>query len=149
LAATWVRPGQLAEADARRVLKGPLNRETRAIDLLSRPEVSYESLMELPGVGPGVPETQVSEQVEIQCKYAGYIERQRDEIQRHRRHEEMNLPADLDYGQVRGLSAEVREKLIRQRPGTLGQAGRIPGVTPAAISLLLVHLKRGRFRPSA
>jgi len=145
----WLRPGQLAEADAQRALNGPLTRETRAIDLLRRPDVSYAMLMTLPGVGPGVSESPVAEQVEIQCKYAGYIERQQEEIQRHRRHEAMNLPADLDYSQVRGLSIEVREKLSRQRPETLGQAGRIPGVTPAAISLLLVHLKRERYRRSA
>jgi len=145
----WLRPGQFSEADAQQALNGPLTRETRAIDLLRRPDVSYEMLMTLPGVGPGVGEPQVSEQVEIQCKYAGYIERQQEEIQRHRRHDEMTLPADLDYSQVRGLSTEVREKLSRQRPETLGQASRIPGVTPAAISLLLVHLKRELYRRSA
>ena len=102
--------------------------------------------MSLPGVGPGEVDPYVAEQVEIQVKYAGYIERQRDEIERQRRHEALALPADFDYGQVRGLSREVSEKLSRQRPHTLGQAGRIPGVTPAAISLLLVHLKRGRLR---
>ena len=87
-------------------------------------------------------DVQVAEQVEIQAKYAGYIDRQRDEIARQRRHEETRLPDDLDYHTVRGLSAEVREKLASHRPATVGQAGRIPGVTPAAISLLLVHLKK-------
>ena len=145
----WVRPQQLDEADCQRVLKGPLMRESRAIELLRRPEVNYVSLMTLPTVGPGVDDFNVAEQVEIQCKYAGYIERQRDEIQRNRRYEEMQLPLDLDYSQVRGLSAEVREKLSRQRPATLGQASRISGVTPAAISLLLVHLQRERYRRSA
>ena len=146
---TWVRPGQLDEAETQRVLKVPLSRESRAFELLRRPEVNYTELMTLPGVGPGVSDPTVAEQVEIQCKYAGYIERQREEIERHRRHEEMSLPPELDYGEVRGLSAEVREKLVRHRPATLGQAGRIPGVTPAAVSLLLVHLKRGGYRRSA
>jgi len=146
---TWVRPGELNEAEAQRVLKVPLSRENRAFELLRRPEVNYAELMTLPGVGPGVNDPTVAEQVEIQCKYAGYIERQREEIERHRRHEEMSLPPELDYGEVRGLSTEVREKLARHRPATLGQAGRIPGVTPAAVSLLLVHLKRGGYRRSA
>jgi tRNA uridine 5-carboxymethylaminomethyl modification enzyme len=142
----WVRPGHVNEADVQRVLQGPLARESRAAELLRRPEVSYGGLMSLPGVGPGEADPQVTEQVEIQAKYAGYIERQRDEIERQRRHEQMALPADFDYAEVRGLSREVSEKLSRHRPHTLGQAGRIPGVTPAAVSLLLVHLKRGRTR---
>ena len=145
----WVRPGQLGEEEMQRVLKGPLNRESRAVELLRRPEVKYAELTTLSGVGPGVNDPAVAEQVEIQCKYAGYIERQQEEIHRHRRHEEMPLPLELDYRQVQGLSAEVREKLSRHRPVTLGQAGRIPGVTPAAVSLLLVHLKRGGYRHSA
>ncbi|MCP5423945.1 MAG: tRNA uridine-5-carboxymethylaminomethyl(34) synthesis enzyme MnmG [Gammaproteobacteria bacterium] len=145
----WVKPSQLSLADAQQVLQGPLSRESRAIDLLRRPEVRYEELVSLPDIGPGVDNPQVAEQVEVQCKYAGYIQRQQEDIQRSRRHEEWLLPADLDYQQVRGLSAEVSEKLNRQRPMTLGQAGRIPGVTPAAISLLLVHLKRGSRRHSA
>ncbi|MFZ1643786.1 MAG: tRNA uridine-5-carboxymethylaminomethyl(34) synthesis enzyme MnmG [Candidatus Contendobacter sp.] len=142
----WVRPGPVNEADAQRVLQGPLARESRAVELLRRPGVTYPGLMSLPGVGPGETDPQVTEQVEIQAKYAGYIERQRDEIERQRRHEELALPADFDYAQVHGLSREVSEKLGRHRPHTLGQAGRIPGVTPAAVSLLLIHLKRGRKR---
>ena len=142
----WIRPGQIGEADLQRVLQGPLARESRAAELLRRPEVTYAELMSLPGVGPGETDPQVAEQVEIQAKYAGYIERQRDEIERQRRHEEMALPADFDYSQVHGLSREVSEKLGRHRPRTLGQAGRIPGVTPAAVSLLLIQLKRGRAR---
>ncbi len=90
----------------------------------------------------------MAEQVEIQVKYAGYIERQRRDIERQRRHEELPLPADLDYAEVQGLSREVREKLNRHRPRTLGQAGRLPGLTPAAVSLLLVHLKRRHARCS-
>ena len=143
---TWVRPAQVSEAETQRVLQGPLARESRALELLRRPEVSYAGLLSLPGVGPGVADPRVAEQVEIQAKYAGYIERQRDEIERQRRHEEMTLPSDLDYAEVHGLSREVREKLSRHRPHTLGQASRIPGMTPAAVSLLLIHLKRGRTR---
>jgi tRNA uridine 5-carboxymethylaminomethyl modification enzyme len=146
---TWVRPTPRGEAEMQRVLQGPLSRDSRALELLRRPEVKYVELITLPGVGPGVSDPAVAEQVEIQCKYAGYIERQQEEIHRNRRHEEMHLPPELDYGKVRGLSTEVREKLSRHRPTTLGQAGRIPGVTPAAVSLLLVHLKRGGFRRSA
>jgi tRNA uridine 5-carboxymethylaminomethyl modification enzyme len=134
----------LTETDAEWLLGGPLARESRAAELLRRPEVTYEKLMRLPGIGPGESDSQVAEQVEIQAKYAGYIERQREEIERQRRQEHLSLPPTLDYAEVRGLSREVREKLERHRPQTLGQAGRIPGMTPAAISLLLVHLKRGR-----
>ncbi|MCP5158187.1 MAG: tRNA uridine-5-carboxymethylaminomethyl(34) synthesis enzyme MnmG [Gammaproteobacteria bacterium] len=144
LRALWVRPLQLAEDDAQRVLQGPLARESRITELLRRPEVSYAGLMSLPGIGPGVADHQVAEQVEIQAKYAGYIERQREEIERQRRHEELALPADLDYAGVQGLSREAREKLDRHRPRTLGQASRVPGVTPATISLLLIHLKQRR-----
>jgi tRNA uridine 5-carboxymethylaminomethyl modification enzyme len=98
--------------------------------------------MELAGIGPGVSAPPVGEQLEIQARYAGYIERQQDEIERQRRNEAVRLPQDLDYAGVRGLSSEVREIFSRQRPLTVGQAARIPGVTPAAVSLLLIHLKR-------
>ena len=140
----WVRPNQLSDADAERWLGGPLARESRAAELLRRPEVSYENLMHLPGIGPGESDPQVAEQVEIQAKYSGYIERQREEIERQRRQEHLALPPALDYAKVRGLSREVQEKLERHRPQTLGQASRIPGMTPAAVSLLLVHLKHNR-----
>ncbi len=139
-----VRPGRLPAEQERQVLGEPLRREVRAAELLARPQVSYGALMTLPGLGPGVEDPRVAEQVEIQAKYAGYIERQRQEVEAARRAESVALPEDLDYGQVRGLSSEVREKLERHRPRTLGQAGRIPGVTPAAVSLLLVHLKKKR-----
>ena len=142
----WVRPGALNAVETERVLQGPLARESRASELLRRPEVSYAGLMSLPGVGPGETDPQVAEQVEIQIKYAGYIERQREEIERQRRHEQLILPANLDYTEVHGLSREVREKLSRHQPQTLGQASRIPGMTPAAVSLLLIHLKRSRPR---
>jgi tRNA uridine 5-carboxymethylaminomethyl modification enzyme len=141
LGAICVRPDP-ANARIREVLGDDLRRETRALDLLARPGVDYPSLMELPGLGPGVADPRVAEQVEIQAKYAGYIGRQQDEIDRQRAQEAAGLPADFDFDRVRGLSSEVREKLKRVRPATVGQAARIPGVTPAAISLLLIHLKR-------
>ncbi|RME32406.1 MAG: tRNA uridine-5-carboxymethylaminomethyl(34) synthesis enzyme MnmG [Gammaproteobacteria bacterium] len=139
---TWVRPADLPEAVQLEVLGGPLAREQRLSELLARPGVAYEALMRLPGAGPGVTDPEVAEQVAIQARYAGYIERQRAEIERNRRHEETPLPPDLDYRRVRGLSAEVVQKLSEYRPATLGQAARISGITPAAISLLLVHLRR-------
>ena len=138
---TWLRPGADDQA-VTRVLGAPLARECRVGELLRRPELSYAALMTLPGVGPGVADPKVAEQLEIQARYAGYIDRQHEEIARHRRHEDSVLAPDFDYTQVRGLSAEVREKLMMGRPATLGQAARLPGVTPAAISLLLVHLKK-------
>jgi tRNA uridine 5-carboxymethylaminomethyl modification enzyme len=139
---TWVNPRLVPAADARRVLQAPLEREYRLFDLLRRPEVSYASLLTLPGAGPGVDAPQVVEQVEIQAKYHGYIERQKEEVAKAEASEALRLPADLDYAQVRGLSIEVRQRLAQHRPETLGQASRIQGVTPAAISLLLVHLKK-------
>ena len=136
-------PKLVADADARRVLGQAIEREYTLDDLLRRPDVSYAKLMTLPGAGPGVADAQVAEQVEIQAKYHGYIERQKEEIERNEQHENARLPADIDYRTVRGLSIEVQQKLNEHRPETLGQAARISGVTPAAISVLLVHLKRG------
>ena len=130
-----------AEALAR-ALDAPLTRERSVFDLLKRPETSYRALVEVEGLGPGVDDEAVARQMEIQARYDGYIQRQRDEIERTRRQEDAVLPDDLDYAAVRGLSAEVREKLERHRPASVGQAARIAGVTPAAISLLLVHLKK-------
>jgi len=138
----WVRPATLSTDLLRSALGDDLRRETRALDLLARPRVSYDALMCLPGLGPGAQNPKVAEQLEIQCKYAGYIERQQEEIDRRRAQEAFHLPASIDFSQIRGLSAEVGEKLDRVRPATVGQAARIPGVTPAAISLLLIHLKR-------
>ncbi len=143
LKATWVNPRMLSEADAVRVLGQAIEREHALIDLLRRPQVSYTGLMSLPGAGIGESDPQVIEQIEIQAKYAGYIERQQDEVERSRSQESLKLPLDLDYREVRGLSIEVSQKLNQHKPETLGQAGRISGITPAAISLLLVHLKRG------
>jgi tRNA uridine 5-carboxymethylaminomethyl modification enzyme len=124
------------------VLGQPIEREHSLFDLLKRPNVSYAKLMTLPGAGPAVADAAVAEQLEIQAKYAGYIARQQDEVARNEEHESLRLPADLDYRSVRGLSIEVQQKLNQHRPETVGQASRISGVTPAAISLLLVHLKR-------
>jgi tRNA uridine 5-carboxymethylaminomethyl modification enzyme len=112
------------------------------LDLLRRPDVSYEALLTLPGAGEGVTDPTVIEQTEIQAKYQGYIDRQRDEIERSLNSEELILPTEIDYREVHGLSIEVQQKLNQHRPETLGQASRVQGVTPAAVSLLLVHLKR-------
>jgi tRNA uridine 5-carboxymethylaminomethyl modification enzyme len=137
-----VRPESADARALQRVLGAPLAREYRAMELLRRPEVSYRELMILPGVGPGVADDAVAEQIEIQARYHGYIERQHAEVAKNIAHQEMPLPDDLDYSQVRGLSAEVCEKLSSRRPATVGHASRIDGVTPAAVSLLLVHLKK-------
>ncbi len=143
LKSVWVNPRLVPEADALRVLAKPLEREYRLYDLLRRPEVTYASLLTLPGTGEGVSgEPSVVEQVEIQAKYHGYIERQKEEVARNQASEELRLPDGLDFTEVRGLGIEVQQKLNQHRPETLGQAARIQGVTPAAISLLLVHLKR-------
>ncbi|QGU33257.1 tRNA uridine-5-carboxymethylaminomethyl(34) synthesis enzyme MnmG [Thermochromatium tepidum] len=139
---TWVRPEALDPVLATQVLGEPLRREVRALELLARPGVGHAGLCALIGAPPEPVAPTVAEQLEIQTRYAGYIERQRAEIERQREQELKPLPDGFDYAQVRGLSAEVREKLTRVRPATLGQAARIPGVTPAAISLLLIHLKR-------
>jgi tRNA uridine 5-carboxymethylaminomethyl modification enzyme len=141
---TWVSPRLVADADAIRVVGKPLEREYRLFDLLRRPETSYAGLMTLATVGPGVSAAQVIEQVEIQAKYQGYIERQREDVAKAEASETMALPPDLDYKTVHGLSIEVQQRLNQHRPETLGQASRIQGVTPAAISLLLVHLKKLR-----
>ena len=155
LRSTWVSPRILAEAEAERVLGKGIEREYALADLLRRPNVTYETLMTLKGMdgqdlgGPGVAEDAVREQVEIQLKYAGYIDRQAKEVERHDHYENLKLPAEFDYMAVKGLSIEVRQKLTKQRPETLGQASRISGVTPAAISLMLVHLKKGGFKEFA
>jgi tRNA uridine 5-carboxymethylaminomethyl modification enzyme len=154
---TLVRPEQVSPEDAQRVFGAPLARECRAIELLRRPDVAYDALVSLPAVGapewrsaidaagsslddrlPG----QIELQVEVGAKYSGYLVRQEAEIAKLERHESTSLPDDLDYASVKGLSGEVRQRLVEVRPRTLGQASRIPGLTPAAISLLLVHLKK-------
>jgi tRNA uridine 5-carboxymethylaminomethyl modification enzyme len=142
LKSIWVNPQILPEQQAIDLIGKSLEREYSLSDLLRRPEVSYTSLMALPGAGPGTTDLQVAEQVEIQAKYQGYIDRQKTEIEHRALQEDLRLPAELDYAQVRGLSIEVQQKLNRAKPETVGQASRVSGVTPAAISVLLVHLKR-------
>jgi len=134
----WIRPQQVAGHPE----LGDLAREATAAELLRRPGVSYAGLMAVPGAGPGVDDGAIAEQIEIQARYSGYIERQQAEIERHRHHEDMPLPEAFDFAAVHGLSHEVRQKLAAHRPATIGQASRLSGVTPAAISLLLVHLRR-------
>jgi tRNA uridine 5-carboxymethylaminomethyl modification enzyme len=143
LKSTWINPKLLPQSDAERVLGKGIEREYALTELLRRPDVSYASLMSLPGCGEAVGDPVVAEQVEIQIKYDGYIARQHDEVSRREQYEATVLPPDLDYCTVRGLSREVQQKLNQHKPETLGQASRISGMTPAAISLLLVHLKRG------
>ena len=137
---TLIRPGQVDREIERAVLGSELTREYHANELLQRPDVSYASLLQL--VGGGVDDPAVADQVEVQARYFGYLERQQREVEKSRGHEDTALPADLDYGQVSGLSNEVRQKLTKIRPITIGQAKRISGVTPAAISLLLIHLRK-------
>ncbi|MFN3703695.1 tRNA uridine-5-carboxymethylaminomethyl(34) synthesis enzyme MnmG [Thermomonas sp.] len=144
LSALWAAPNNALGAAIARHLGIEVSRENSALDLLRRPELDYAALMRVPELGPAVDDAKVAEQVEIETKYAGYLDRQREEIDRQRRNEATVIPDAFDYAQVRGLSAEVLQKLQRVRPQTVGQAQRIPGVTPAAISLLLVHLERAR-----
>jgi tRNA uridine 5-carboxymethylaminomethyl modification enzyme len=144
LKSVWLNPKLLPQEEAERVLGKGIEHEYSLLDLLRRPDVSYSNLMTLPGAGVGVGDAKVSEQVEIQAKYQGYIARQQEEVARHQYYESMALPLGLDYHEVHGLSIEVQQKLNQHQPETLGQAGRISGVTPAAISVLLVHLKRSQ-----
>ncbi len=144
LGALWATPGNALGREVEQALGVAVSRETNVLDLIKRPELDYAKLMRVPSLGPGVDDAQVAEQVEIGVKYAGYLDRQRGEIERQQRHETTAIPEGFDYAGVRGLSAEVTQKLARVRPATIGQAQRIPGMTPAAISLLLVHLERAR-----
>jgi tRNA uridine 5-carboxymethylaminomethyl modification enzyme len=144
LSALWAGPANALGAAVGATLGFTPSRETSAHDLMKRPGVGYADLMKVPGIGPGVDDPGVAEQVEVGVKYAGYLDRQREEIDRNRRHEELGIPTDFRYEGLSGLSAEIQGKLARIRPATLGQAARISGVTPAAISLLLVHLRRHR-----
>ncbi len=140
----WAAPGNALGAEIECRLGVKLTRETNALDLLRRPEMEYKDLMRVASLGPGADDARVAEQVEISAKYSGYLDRQNLEIDRQRRHEETAIPSHFDYAHVRGLSAEALQKLQRVKPETIGQAMRIAGITPAAISLLLVHLKRRR-----
>lgn len=158
LKSIWVSPQNLPQAEAERVLGKAIEREYSLFDLLRRPEIGHAALMGLDGgryvdealVSRGTSEfdqtDEIIEQVEIAAKYAGYIERQREEVRRAAHHENLRLPPELDYTEIQALSYEVRQKLQAQRPETLGQASRISGVTPAAVSLLMVHLKKNSKR---
>ncbi|MFS9434861.1 tRNA uridine-5-carboxymethylaminomethyl(34) synthesis enzyme MnmG [Citrobacter sp. C348] len=150
LKSTWVNPLAETAAEVNAYLATPLSREASGEDLLRRPDVTYAQLTSLSAFAPGLDDAQAAEQVEIQVKYEGYIARQQDEIERHQRNENTLLPATLDYRQVSGLSNEVIAKLNDHKPVSIGQASRISGVTPAAISILLVWLKKqGMLRRSA
>lgn len=147
---SWIHPQHAALASVNALLKTPLSREASLEDLIRRPEVTYKDLMQIEGVGPGLAMQDAAEQVEIQIKYEGYINRQQDEITKQERNENTRLPAGFDYSVVKGLSNEVVLKLNQAQPETMGQASRISGITPAAISLLLVYLKKqGLLRKSA
>ena len=161
LKSTWVHPNILPAADAERLVGKPLEREYNLIDLLRRPGVTFNTIAEVAAIAR--PEAGVSraalaaslgtdlsdavvEQIEISVKYAGYISKQQEDVARASNYEHLKLPEDLDYGLVTALSFEARQKLNKHRPETLGQASRISGITPAAISLLLIHLRKGRFK---
>ncbi len=146
LKTTRLGPAALTEEEAERVFKKPLSKDSSLYDLLRRPEVSYDSLTSLSMGGDKLADPIAAEQVEIQTKYAGYIKRQLEEIEKYKRYENKVIPNDFDYSQMNSLSSEVREKLQKNKPETVGRAGRIPGVTPAAISLLLVFLKKGNYK---
>ncbi|MBI3560906.1 MAG: tRNA uridine-5-carboxymethylaminomethyl(34) synthesis enzyme MnmG [Gammaproteobacteria bacterium] len=137
-----IHPDRVPSEEVTRIFGQALSREARLWELLRRPEISYAALMQLSQAGDPISDPRVIEQLEIQAKYAGYIDRQQDEIERQRRHEATPLTLEFPYDQVNGLSNEVREKFLRIKPASVGQAARIPGVTPAAISLLLIHLKK-------
>ncbi len=139
---SWVNPKSEGVAELNALLKTPLVREASGEDLLRRPEVSYQQLTTLNAFSPSLDDQQAAEQVEIQVKYEGYIQRQKDEIEKSLRHENTRLPADMDYKEVKGLSNEVVAKLNEAKPESIGIASRISGITPAAISILLVYLKK-------
>jgi tRNA uridine 5-carboxymethylaminomethyl modification enzyme len=150
LRSTWLQKDHPAVDQVNTLLKTPLSRENNLEDLLRRPEVRYDDLVAIEGLGPKLADKQAAEQIEIQIKYAGYIDRQLDEIAKKKRHENTLIPRDYDFSQISGLSNEVVAKLSDARPETIGKASRISGITPAAISLLLVYLKKhGLLRKSA
>jgi len=146
LKATWVNPAILPAGEATRLIGQPIEREYKLFDLLRRPNLNYAQVLALPGGGAGVEDVRVAEQVEIAAKYQGYIDRQNEEVDKLREQEALRLPHDLDYSRLTGLSMEARQRLQKSRPETLGQASRLQGITPAAISVLLVYAKRG-FKP--
>ena len=138
----WIHPDHAATPELNTMLKNPVSREHSLEELIRRPEMTYSQLMKIESVGPGIDDPIAAEQVEIQIKYAGYISRQMDEIAKTQRHENTLLPIDMDFSKISGLSNEVVAKLTEARPETIGKASRISGITPAAISLLLVYLKK-------
>jgi tRNA uridine 5-carboxymethylaminomethyl modification enzyme len=148
LKASWVNPAILPAEAATRLIGQPIDHEYSLFELLRRPNLSYAQLLTLPGGGAGEADPRVAEQVEIAAKYQGYIDRQNNEVEKQREQETLRLPADLDYSLLTGLSMEVRQRLQKARPETLGQAARLQGITPAAISVLMVYAKRG-FKPGA
>jgi len=139
---TWVQKDHCRVEQVNELLKSPMSKEASLEDLIRRPEVRYKDLMKIEGLGPAIADTQAAEQIEIQTKYAGYIDRQLDEIAKKKRNEDTLIPVDFNYQQISGLSNEVVAKLKDARPETIGKASRISGITPAAISLLLVYLKK-------
>lgn len=139
---TFVQVNSSAAKQLEQFIEKPLSREARLMDLLKRPELTYQTLMSIDGIGPGVEDEQAALQVEVQAKYSGYIARQQDEIDRSLKYENAPLPDELDYSDIKGLSSEVTQKLMDAKPQTVGQAGRISGVTPAAVSIILVYLKK-------
>ncbi|RCW33205.1 tRNA uridine-5-carboxymethylaminomethyl(34) synthesis enzyme MnmG [Pseudidiomarina tainanensis] len=150
LRSTWIHKDHPAVAAVNELVKTPITREVNGEELLRRPEISYQDLVKIDALGPGLADEKAVEQVEIQTKYAGYIARQQDEISKQQRHENTQLPAHFDYASIKGLSNEVIAKLNQHQPETVGKAARISGITPAAISMLLVHLKKlGLLRKSA
>ncbi|MFC0446258.1 tRNA uridine-5-carboxymethylaminomethyl(34) synthesis enzyme MnmG [Pseudidiomarina halophila] len=150
LRSTWIHKDHPAVDAVNKLVKTPITKEVSGEDLLRRPEITYNAMMAIPELGPALADSQAAEQVEIQTKYAGYIERQKDEIAKQLRHENTRLPLGFDYAGIKGLSNEVIAKLNEHQPETVGKAARISGVTPAAISMLLVHLKKqGLLRKSA
>ncbi|MDN7135626.1 tRNA uridine-5-carboxymethylaminomethyl(34) synthesis enzyme MnmG [Pseudidiomarina terrestris] len=150
LRSTWIHKDHPAVNAVNELVKTPITKEVSGEDLLRRPEITYNAMMAIPELGPALADAQAAEQVEIQTKYAGYIERQKDEIAKQLRHENTLLPMGFDYAGIKGLSYEVIAKLNEHQPETVGKAARISGVTPAAISMLLVHLKKqGLLRKSA
>jgi tRNA uridine 5-carboxymethylaminomethyl modification enzyme len=142
LKTTWIQKDHSGVDQINELLKADISRENSLEDLIRRPEVRYDDLMKIEGLGPAITNKQAAEQVEIQIKYAGYIDRQLDEISKKKRHENTLIPLDFDFTQISGLSNEVVAKLSDSRPETIGKASRISGITPAAISLLLVYLKK-------
>ncbi|MEJ6122735.1 tRNA uridine-5-carboxymethylaminomethyl(34) synthesis enzyme MnmG [Vibrio sp. 2-Bac 85] len=145
----WVNPNSINADKINELLKKPMQRESTLEAMIRRPEVTYETLMKVDGLGPAISDPIAAEQVEINIKYQGYIDRQLDEIAKLKRHEDTLLPKDLDYSEIKGLSNEVTAKLNDLKPESIGQASRVSGITPAAISILLIHLKKSGVRRKA